>query len=80
MNDDDDDDDLQKIFLASVHTHLYKQIQSSRCQRLLLSLPKYTRNRGRRKVYPMISIARYSLIKKMECRLTSIPTELPIHT
>lgn len=43
MNDDDDDD-LQKIFLASVHTHLYKQIQSSRCQRLLLSLPKYTRN------------------------------------
>ena len=52
MNDDDDDDDLQK-FLASVHTHLYKQIQSSRCQRLLLSLPKYTRNslknRGRRK-------------------------------
>ena len=38
MNDDDDDDDLQK-FLASVHTHLYKQIQSSRCQRLLLSLP-----------------------------------------
>lgn len=44
MNDDDDDDDLQKFFLASVHTHLYKQIQSSRCQRLLLSLPKYTRN------------------------------------
>ena len=66
MNDDDDDDDLQKFFGQCTHT--YKQIQSSRCQRLLLSLPKYTRNslknRGRRKVYPMISIARYSLIKE----------------